>query len=186
MGRSKLVVAKHELEAVIHKLESEHTFTNPSELYIKVSETDWAKGIRNSLGIKKGLNPSSVYQRVKELGIQIKTLKGKRGRVKGFGPTGVRTSRSEKMSNNPEITKALSILAKSVPQTDNYKARVAKIKGGSMKAAVTLNCQECYNFAGGHQSCDVYTCALLPINMLIWPRDKNKIIEQVQELEEDD
>lgn len=175
MGRSKLVVAKHELEAVINKLESENTFTNPSELYIKVSETDWAKSIRNSLGVKRGLNPSSVYQRVKELGIQIKTLKGKRGRVKGFGHSGVRTSRSDKMSNNPEITKALSILAKSVPQTDNYKARVAKIKAGSMKAAVTLNCQECYNFAGGHQSCDVYTCALLPINMLIWPRNSSKV-----------
>lgn len=184
MGRSKLVVAKHELEAVIHKLESENTFTNPSELYIKVSETDWAKGIVNSLGVKKGLNPSSVYQRVKELKIQIKTLKGKRGRVKGFGLTGVRTSRSEKMSNNPEITKALNVLAKSVPQTDNYKARVAKIRAGSMKAAVTLNCQECCCFTREHMLCDVYTCALLPINMLIWPRDKNKIVEETPELEE--
>lgn len=174
MGRSKLVVDKNELEAVINKLESENTFTNPSELYIKVSETDWAKCVVNSLGVKKGFNPSSVYQRVKELGIQIKTLKGKRGRVKGFGPNVTRTSRGEKISGNPEINKALTILSKSVPQTDNFRARIAKIRAGSMKAAVMLNCQECYNFAGGHQSCDVCTCALLPINMLIWPRDKNK------------
>lgn len=170
MGRAALAVEKTELSAMIHKLESENTFTNPTELFIKVAQTDWAKGICNTLGVKKGLGPSSVYQYVKKYGIEIRTKKGKKGRVKGFGGSSNRTSRGDKIANNPEINKAIATLAKSVPQTDNYKSRIDKIKKGSMKAAVMLNCQECYCFAGGHQTCNVYTCPLLPINMLIWPR----------------
>lgn len=170
MGRAALAVEKTELSAMIHKLESENTFTNPTELFIKVSETEWAKGICNTLGTKKGLGPSSVYQYVKKYGIEIRTKKGKKGRTKGFGGSSNRTSRGDKIANNPEINKAIAILSKSVPQTDNYRSRVDKIKNGSMKAAVTLNCQECCCFQGGHQDCQVYTCALLPINMLIWPR----------------
>jgi hypothetical protein len=79
MGRAKLLVDKQELQAEIDKIEAGATFANRNELFLVVAETDWGKGIKNSCGVVKGINPATLNQRVNEFKLTLKTPLGRRG-----------------------------------------------------------------------------------------------------------
>lgn len=148
MGRASLVIDKAELEREISNAESAKTFENQSRLFEYICGTDWAKGIKDSLGRPKLPSPVNIYQRVKEFGITLKTQAGK----KGGGLKGPRT-KGERFKGDK------SLLIKSVPA--EYKPLAEKVVSGSMKAAIKLKCLECCCYQMTEvRKCTMTDCAL--------------------------
>jgi hypothetical protein len=137
MARTKLEVSKEELQAVIDKLEGEREFANPSELWMAVENTEWAKGME-----PRPLKAATVYQRAKELGCIIKTKPGKKGRQAGV-PRGEvnRVSRAEKISKIPGSEDYFSRLRQFTPP--RFLPLVDRIEAGSRSAANKLMCIQC-------------------------------------------
>lgn len=161
MPRPTINIRETELRSLINTLESSKTFKNHSELFKAVCDSDWAKSLKNSAGNAVTLQPATVYQRVKEFGITLKTEAGKKGRVAGSSFTVVRTTRASKFSTNELVQNSIKSIRKNTPH--GYKKLVDKIEAGSLKAAVRLKCLDCVNYTVGEigvEACS--SCPLAP------------------------
>lgn len=130
MGRASIVIEKAELEREISLAEAAQVFENQSRLFEYICGTEWAKGIKDSLGRPKVPSPVNIYQRVKEYGIVLKTQAGK----KGGGLKGPRV-KGERFKGDK------SSLLKYVPA--EFKSLAEKASSGSMKAGIKLKCLDC-------------------------------------------
>lgn len=149
MGRASIVIKKEELEKEILCAETSQTFDNQSRLFEYICGTDWAKTIKDSLGRPKEIQPIHIYQRVKEFGIQLKTVAGK----KGGAVKGVKRERKKR-------TIPTTFLSSVPPE---YKPLAEKVAAGSLKAAIKLKCLECSCYQVAEvRKCTVTNCALYP------------------------
>ena len=139
MPRTKLEVSKEELQAIIDQMESEREFSNPSELWLAIENTEWAKAMQ-----PRPLKMATIYQRVKEFGCTIKTLPGKKGRQSGEVARGTRISRAEKLSKTPGSEDYFAQLRKITPQ--RFLPLVDRIENGSRSAANKLMCIQCCGY----------------------------------------
>lgn len=176
MGRSPLIVKEEELRKVITELEAVNTYATQGELFEAVANTDWGKGVRNANWRVKGIKAPVVYQKVREYGIVVKTVKGKRGRVTGQPVN--RRARSEKM-DNPDVKYAVQQLRDDINLIGDDKERllgmVDKIEAGSVNMAVKLKCMECHGYEGKtYKECNA-PCPLRPINLIFWPRKHENV-----------
>ena len=130
MGRTKVVLDKHELVSVINQLENEHKFSNRSELF---------KAVADQL---PNVSASVVLLRVKEFNIALKTPKGQRGRPKGVKLTQEQKDAMQKGRQSRTISNTNELL--------NYfpssrHGLIRKVGKGSLSAAIKAKCLDCCN-----------------------------------------
>lgn len=160
MGRASIVIDKAELEKEISLAESANTFENQSRLLEYICNTPWADGLKDSLGRPKKPLPTTIYQRIKEFGIVVKTPAGKRG-----GSTGPKV-RGKRFKGDK------SILVKYVPV--EFKPLAEKVAGGSLKAAVKLKCLDCCCW----QMAEVRKCSMVNCPLYGFLKRDGKISEE--------
>lgn len=164
MPRPTVLIDKDQLTHVITMLESASAYGNMSALCKAVCETEWAKGVKNSVGKTVDLQPQVVYNRIQEFAIAVKTQPGKKGRSKGFKPTGTRKPRSERFSTNKLVSDAIDTLRKNVPH--GHKKLVDKLAAGSLKAAVKLKCLDCVAYVPGEIGTE--SCRSCPLAAFVY------------------
>jgi len=159
MPRIKTIVDKELLQEAINQVEETTTFPNLTTMQ------EAAANKYNELKTDdlKEINKSIVYLRIKEFGLSYKTVKGKRGRSKGFGSgNGKRTARKKKFASDPMILKSLDAIDEHF-KDDSFDSKLKKLRNGSMRAAITLYCIDC---CGGQRAevarCSSYSCPLFP------------------------
>lgn len=156
--KTSIPVDINRLQKEIELAESTHTFNTQSELLEYIANTQWAKTT-----YRKPLTAAVLYLRCKDNNLIIKTPKGKRGRAAGIKTT--RTSRAEKFVSNPNFSENINILKRNHP---NAVKSIERLAGGSMKAAVKVNCLNC---SGGDKKlaaeCNVLSCPLYLFNPFI-------------------
>lgn len=136
MARPAIVVDENKLRQIIGDCETKKQYTTRNELWQDVAAV-------------YGASPAWVYLRVEELGIPVKTPKGRKGRQKGEKvATGVKIPRSVKFEKNQEIVKSFGLLEQTIKQEQKgrFLPIFQRVKAGSMKAAVKLKCLDCSNF----------------------------------------
>ena len=140
MARTKIQIDEAVLRSVITDCEQGKVYANRSALFEDVAST------YNRVTETTVLNPQLVYLRTKELNIDLKTPKGKKGRAKGskIEGAGKRVSRAEKFAGNVTVQGSFADLRASVPA--QYKPLVKRVEEGSMKAAIKLMCLSCVGF----------------------------------------
>ena len=148
MARTPIAVDSQELQRVINELEEKHNFSNLSELYNAIAETEFAKNCK-----PRPLSAQVAMIRIKEYNLSVRTQRGQKGKPSGLTSVnrGVRRNRQIPL----EIVQELR---------DNYKEQlglVEKIAKGSLKAALTLKCIDC---SGGSKKevarCTITSCPL--------------------------
>ncbi len=113
------------------------------------------------------VSPVWVYLRVEELGLKVKTPKGKKGRVAGSSPViGERTTRGEKFAKDNGavafFARMEGIIKKE--QKGRFLPLLEKARGGSVKALVKLKCLDCANWQTNEvKHCQCLDCPLLII-----------------------
>ena len=169
-GRKKIRVDKGEFQRVVEQLESQRTFTNPSELWQAVADTDWAKQQQ-----PRPLTAAVAYLRAREFGIVTKTQPGKRGltRERLAGIPRKRRPRAEKMA---VYGTTFAQMRSEYPKV--FLPIIDRAEKGSFRAAITLKCLECSGFVRAEaRQCTVTNCSLYP------HRPGAKDLEQIPETE---
>ena len=142
MARIAVEVDANELQRVIAELESSNTYSSHNELWLAVSNTEWARAFK-----PRPLSPSLIMLHAKRNNLVFKTPKGVRGRTKGEG--------WRKRRIDPD---SIAAMRKSKPEFENFITRIEK---GSAKAAIALNCLECSGFSRKEVACcQIKSCAL--------------------------
>lgn len=158
MARTKIVFDEKLLRVVVKEVEASSVYTAHSTLFEDVSA---AYNQRSAVG---QLNPQVIRLRVQELGIELKTPKGKRGRSAGCViNTGVKVPRSQKLAGNKQAQEAFAALRKEMRQNDGVRflPLVTKMEGGSLKAAVKAMCLSCTNYSSKEVAmCEIVSCPL--------------------------
>jgi hypothetical protein len=152
MPRIKKEIDIVALQKTIENLELKQQFTNRSELFQAVSNSNWGKSV--------GISPSLVYLRVNEHGLQLKTPVGKRGRSSiGRVPGQTRNNRKkEYIAQNSQCLQMMLKEHRELPLIENI---VEKIGKGSLKTAVKLKCLECSGLNKSEVKwCQVKACPL--------------------------
>jgi hypothetical protein len=186
MGRVALLVDKSELQAQLDKAEAEHTFTNRSKLYTHVSNTEWAKAIKDALGRTRGLSPMVIYQRVNEFKIQIKTPMGKRGNPT-IGKRLTKEERKAKIEKRPGYIQGMQRLTYDAnnhfgKRKDSIANLINKLRNGSKTAAIKLKCLECCCWSATEASrCTVYGCPLYMLNPFIGSSSVEEVVDKDDE-----
>lgn len=145
MARTKLEIDPKEFQAVVNQLEEDHDFRNPSELWLAVEKTEWAKQQK-----PRALTVSVAASRAKELGIVTKAKPGKRGRLPGSGgfPAGVtraaRVPKAEKLAKSSGAQESFDRIRKMTPE--RFLPLVDRMEKGSRSASVKLMCLQCCGF----------------------------------------
>lgn len=149
MARTKITFDEKLLRDVIKEVEGANIYTAHSTLFEDVSS---AYNKKSTVG---QLNPQVIRLRVNELGIELKTPKGKRGRAAGCViNSGVKVPRADKIAGNKQAQATLVQLRKELKtkySNDNkdnarFLPLVDKIEQGSMKAALKLMCLQCVDY----------------------------------------
>jgi len=152
-GRKPIVINAHELQEQINQLEAERTFANRSELWAAIELTPWALAQQ-----PRPLKGQVAMLKAKEYNLNIKTAVGKRGREKGCGPIPGGGRKKRKMNEE-----SLLLLKTGIPKENREKLEkvMAKVEGGSMKAAIKLKCLDCCNWVPSEISaCEIKGCSL--------------------------
>jgi hypothetical protein len=157
MGRASITIDKDVLQETIISCESKKEYKNQGELFNDVAI---AYAIRVN---KDKISPTWVYQRVQELSLNLKTPKGRIGRVAGQGPTGTRTPRSEKFAADPKALASLGTLKGEIlrEQGGKYLPVFKRLENGSLKAAIALKCLDCSSYQQNEiRHCACTSCPL--------------------------
>lgn len=176
MGRVGIKIDAGELKAQIEQAEASRTFKNESELFSFIVNTPWGKSQKDELGRVRELSPATIYQRVKQFKIPLKTVKGQRGNP-NLGVKLTTEQKEEKVQGRPHyITSVGRIKADMVnherskdrdfngltPGRLNLLKRHAK---GNVRAAVKLKCLECCCWEASEAArCQIVGCPLYLIN----------------------
>lgn len=166
MARTKVVIDEALLRRVIKETEEAKHYTARSALFNDVSSA-YNQRITGSM---KPLNGQLVYLRVRELGIELKTPVGKRGRAAGFVNTGVRVPRADKLAGSKDAKATFSAIRDELKlqYEDGSSAKrflplVDKMESGSLKAAIKMKCLSCANYDPQEvKACQIILCPLLP------------------------
>lgn len=159
-GRKKLNINREAFQRVVTELESQREFTNPTELWQAVEQTEWAKGLE-----PRPLTAAVAYLRAKEFGIITKTKPGKRGGrmteeriARMHEGKRTRRSRAEKMGS---FSPTFNEMRKEYPKT--LLPLIDRAERGSLRAAITLKCLDCSGFVRAEaRNCQVTGCSLYP------------------------
>lgn len=155
--RVALPINVKQLQEQITLAENENEFKNRSQLFSHLENTVWAK-----TSYRKPFTAAVLQLRASQECLEIKTPKGKRGRQAGVSVESVRGKRSDKLKSNPKFKDCVATLRKNNPNCDKA---IDKIAGGSLTAAVRLNCLSC---CGGDRKeagrCSVVGCAMYLFN----------------------
>lgn len=167
MGRASIQVKCIELQQTINELEKENKFDSIGDLCSAISNTEWAKGVKNSKHRVVGLSAQMVYIKIKELKCSYSTPKGRRGRQVGTSVS--KTSREKKLSG--KIDDFTKLLLRDTPE--KYKHLAEQSVKGNIISAVKLMCGQCMGFSGAEKACtgclSGTPCAIYPINLLVYP-----------------
>jgi hypothetical protein len=154
-GRKAIVIHKNELQNIIKSVEAEHKPATRSKLWELVAQTEYAKTRE-----PRPLTAQVAMIKANELGIEITTPKGERGRKAGQGlpekaREALRGPRKRKTVAPEVVAKQKKMFAASLhPAVD-------KAASGSLRAAVKLMCVDC---SGGCKKevalCQIKTCPL--------------------------
>ena len=152
MAKTATPVNKESLVAAINEAEKNGPLKNQSvlwkeaaKLYNEVFKDDIFKAISHSV----------VMLRARDWDVEIKTPAGRRGgpltdehKAAMAAGRGSRTSRSEKFASNDSVQEAFAAMQQMLETNDasRFSSLVDKIKKGSMRAAVQLNCLQCCAF----------------------------------------
>lgn len=148
-GRKPITLDKQEFQEVVTNLENENVFPNRTQLWEALEATEWAKGRS-----PRPLTAQVAMMKAEELGIEIKTVKGKRGRSKGQGPTS--TGRKKKVFSTEELRKGIP-----AEERAGLEKTINKAGGGSLKARIKLMCLDCCNWEKGEVAhCEIKSCPL--------------------------
>lgn len=157
MGRASLVINKDLLSKSVLDCESAKEYSNRSLLFKDVAST-------YGTYIGKSVSTTWILQRIQELGIELRTPKGRIGRVQGQAPaSGERRTRAEKLATDPKAVKSLSLLKKDVlrEKQGKYLPLFKKVEQGSLKAAIQLKCLDCTNYQANEiRHCPCNACVL--------------------------
>lgn len=163
MSKKPIELNKSTVEQIVAKLEAAKTYPNRNALY---------KDIVDELVKNHGYKPFSsatIYLRVKEWNLELKTPQGKRGGGLKGNPEALKNWRESNKngegpkSRNVDNTKPL-IQFWSKEMNGKYLKLAKSIKRGSLKAAVKLKCLECANFQLEEiKDCQCTDCPLWPV-----------------------
>lgn len=155
------------LKTIIENCEQEKIYSTHSALF-----QDVALKYNQQKSGGKDINGPLVGLRVKELGIELKTVKGKRGRAPGEKIGGVKVPREQKFAASPQITKhfaAAERILKADKMYAKYGGLLEKAKKGSVNAAIRLGCLFCSNY----QPLEIKECAAIGV-CPVWHLRPNK------------
>jgi len=167
VSKKTIIIDKPLFLQIIQTLENETAFSNRSGLFEQVANHYNAQ---KNAGLKE-ITASVVYLRVKDWSIELKTPKGKRGRVKGapvpegFGGKGKR-SRKEKFAKKPWIHQNYEAIRKELrsdEKTLRFLPVVDRAEAGSVTAMVKLNCLQCCCWETTEIKHCNSVCAFLPV-----------------------
>jgi hypothetical protein len=177
-GRASTIICEDTLAASIQEAEKDGGLVNRGVLWEKVAELYNANLPE---GYSKVL-PSTVYVKVRELNLPVKTEKGKRsGGVINF--TGKRKSKrpkAEEFAENFDIQQSLKEMRQRVPLRliDRLDPILKQIAAGSRSAGVKLHCLECSGYVSKEvRECVMKHCALYPFRPY-----QQKISQEEEEL----
>ena len=157
MSRRTVVVDKKKLQTAINEAEANGPLKNLSVLYEKAAD------IYNGMAkTPETVTVAVVGLRIKEFKLKYITVKGKKGRRKGFGGghSGPRTTKAEKIKASPDAQKALKALKDNIDD-ERFIPIIEKIEAGSRAAAVKMKCIECMGCQPSEvKKCTVYHCPL--------------------------
>jgi hypothetical protein len=158
-GRKALSIDKMALQAEIYRIEnSSEPPKTQGALWVAVAAGHWSQSLKDG-----GLSAATVMNRVKDLGIEVATPKGKRGgeggdfgRSKGVVPSRRKTRKGMSVEN-------MDAYINKVPEralTDKLYTVAEKAEKGSLKAIIKLNCLSCSGFCPKEvRECSVVACA---------------------------
>lgn len=161
MGRSTIVFEQDKLASAINAVESRNTFPSRDAMFSAAIES-----YKTEFGGMNGdrLTNILVYQRVKQWNIPLKTAAGKKGRVAGVKVE--RKPRATIPSTNRGVVALLTQIKTNAPAEMRGRLNdlVSKMQGGSLKAAVKLNCLNCSNYQREEiKHCECLECPLWTI-----------------------
>lgn len=163
MGRQAIPVDKVKLQGAIESCEFKRQYTQRQNLFVDV-----AAAYALAMGLES-VSPAWVYLRIEELGLEVKTPKGKKGRVAGspaINGGSVRIPRGQKFAADSNAVAHFERLEKVVKQVQKgrFMPVFEKAKAGSVKALVKLNCLYCANWQTNEvKNCQCMDCPLLVI-----------------------
>ena len=134
-GRKPIEINKVEFQACVSEIEGKNTFSNRTELWEAVEASDWAKTRE-----PRPLTSQVALLKAEELGLEIKTVKGKRGKTKGCGPVSV-GGRKKKVFSPVNIRSGIPLDMRA-----SLEKAVQRAANGSLKARIKLMCMDCTNW----------------------------------------
>lgn len=153
MGKVAIQVNREELQMAIRALENLNSFSNRTQLWQAVENSDWAKSLA-----PRPLSGQMAMLKAKQFDLEIKTPLGRKGREKGSGPIpgGGRRKKKVGEDNLREVIAGLPVELK-----EKYAKTIEKFENGSLKAAVKLKCLDCCNWSSGEVgNCEMLSCTL--------------------------
>jgi len=144
-------VSKKELIEAIAEVEKDGPLSGLTRLYVKISETRWARD--------NEISPSLIATRIKEYGIKTTTVKAKR-RIT-LTPEHLKKMQEGRINKEKTPKQDMDVVKLTSCTPSTFHGTVKKIKKGSLTAAVKLKCLEC---SGYHieevRNCPIENCAL--------------------------
>lgn len=134
-GRKPIEINREEFQGVVSTLEQERVFATRTELWAAVEASQWAL-----TRVPRPLTAQVALLKAEELGIEVKTEKGKRGKVKGCGPVSV-GGRKKKVFSPVNIRRAIPVEMRA-----SLEKAVQRAANGSLKARIKLMCLDCTNW----------------------------------------
>lgn len=164
-GRKPIEINREEFQGVVTTLEQERVFATRTELWEAVQQTPWAKG-----RIPRPLTAQVALLKAEELGLEVKTAKGKRGKEKGCGPVSV-AGRKKKVFSMKKVRESIPNRMK-----ETLEKTVKRAENGSLKARTKLMCLNCSNWQKGEVAmCEIEECPLWDVRP--YKRDGREVVE---------
>lgn len=157
MGRASLLIDKDLLSKSVRDCESSKEYSNRSLLFKDVATT-------YGTHIGKSVSSTWILLKIQELGIELRTPKGRKGLQQGQPRINTeRTTRAVKLATDPKAVTSLKLLKIEVlkEKQGKYLPLYYKVEKGSLKAAIQLKCLECCNFQANEvRNCPCKSCVL--------------------------
>jgi len=172
--KTKVSVNKQVLINAVAQAEANGPLENKAQLYERAAE------IYNSNGNVQKITYSVACLRVKEYGIKLKTLSGKKGRGKMNAAQiaamragrGKRIPKGDKFSKSEIAKNAIEDLRKHVPE--RFHNLINSIAKGSRVSAFKLHCLDCCTY----QTAEVRRCAATTCPKWLFRPYQGKEIEE--------
>lgn len=163
-GRKPIEIDKAEFQQVVSKLEQERAYPTRAALWADVEQTEWAK-----TRVPRPLTSQVALLKAEELGLEIKTEKGKRGRSKGCGPVSS-GGKKKKVFSIQEVKNGIP-----VEEQKLLEKTLNRAANGSLKARVKLMCMDCTGWQKKEiAECEIKKCPLFDVR----PYKRMKVVQE--------